>query len=99
MGLERRSNDWDVQGKRKLALLGLVLLAIAASVTLACYHLTSRPLSEDDAASLHFALLPSSSGVLYDGGNMAEFYLILRFKGRGLWLGSRRTVAPRSSTR
>ncbi|MHB1510415.1 MAG: glycosyltransferase family 39 protein [Acidimicrobiales bacterium] len=51
---------------------------MGVSFALGCHGLTSRPLSEDEAASRGFALAAHDSGITADGGNMAFYYLLLR---------------------
>ena len=56
----------------------IVLGAMALSFALGFHALTSRPLSEDEASSLRFAMARGYSGISGDGGNMLLYYLMLR---------------------
>jgi hypothetical protein len=56
----------------------MVLGAMALSFALGFHALTSRPLSEDEASSLRFAMARGYSGISGDGGNMLFYYLMLR---------------------
>ncbi|MGH9296649.1 MAG: glycosyltransferase family 39 protein [Acidimicrobiales bacterium] len=56
----------------------VVVVTMVASFALGYHDLASRPLSQDEAASLRFSLAPAYSGIMGDGGNMAFYYLLLR---------------------
>jgi mannosyltransferase len=56
----------------------IVLTAMGLSFALGFHALSGRPLSEDEASSLRFAMARQYSGIKADGGNMLLYYLMLR---------------------
>ena len=56
----------------------IVVAAMVLSFALGFHALASRPLSEDEAASVSYAMAGHFSGIKSDGGNMLVYYLMLK---------------------